>query len=184
MEALRRLRWELERATRAGGLPAALALALLLASAALWWGLAVPAIDATERLEAASAALERSRGAQWSDPRETTPARELAAFEQGFPAATDITAVLARLQAAATRRGLQLDEAEFKLTRQAGEPLSRYAMTLPLRAEYRALRRFARDALHEQPGLALEELGLRRSDPRATRLDAQLRFVLFVRDAP
>lgn len=186
MEAVKRLRWELTQAARQAGPPGGAAIALLLVCAAAWWGLVVPAMDETARLEAATAALARPAESQGRAraAAEATPARQLAAFQQRFPDTQGIAAALARLQAAAKRRGLQLDEAEFKLSRQAGEPLSRYAIVLPVQAEYRTLRRFTRDVLYELPGLALEEMSLRRSDPRATRLEAQLRFVLFVRDAP
>jgi hypothetical protein len=111
---------------------------------------------------------------------DATPQQQLAAFEQRFGGERTIGPSLARLQAAAQRRGFTLDQAEFKLASELAEPLARYSIQLPIKADYRALRRFSRDALRELPGLALDEVSLRRSDPKSPLLDAQLRFVLFL----
>ena len=113
-------------------------------------------------------------------PVAATPQQQLLAFRQRFPGEQGIAPTLASLQASAQRHGLQLNRAEFRFTREPDEPLARYAITLPVQADYRALRRFTREALRELPGLAMEEVNLRRSDPKSPLLDAQLRFVLFV----
>ena len=69
---------------------------------------------------------------------------------------------------------------EFRFTSNAGEPVMRYTIELPIKAGYRALRRFTRAAMLELPGLAIEEVSLRRGDPKSPTLDARLRFVLFL----
>jgi hypothetical protein len=56
-----------------------------------------------------------------------------------------------------------------------------YAILLPVTADYASLRAFIVDALRELPGLALEEMSLRREDSKSLQLDARLRFVLFLR---
>ena len=113
-----------------------------------------------------------------------SPQQQLAEFERRFSGEKSITAALGRLHAAARRQGVQLDQAEFKFASDAREPLSRYTVVLPVKADYRALRRFTHDAVQELPGLAMEEVNLRRSDPKSPVLEAQLRFVLFLTKAP
>ena len=76
---------------------------------------------------------------------------------------------------------MRIDQAEFKLTSEKNQPLQRYAIALPVRADYRSLRHFVDEALHEQAGLAMDELSLRRADPRAIALDARISLMLFVR---
>jgi hypothetical protein len=176
-----RWRWQLRHGLRGVGLPGWVAAALMLACA-LGWGFGIaPLRDEARRLEADSALLARRLAAPGqAAPAQATPRQQLAAFERRFVGEAGIAAALARLQAAGRRHGVRLEQAEFKFANEAGAPLSRYAIVLPVKADYAALRRFTRDALRELPGLAIEEVNLRRGDPKAPVLDAQLRFVLFV----
>ena len=180
--AVIRWRWNLARGLRAIGLAGWVA--LLLAGAALMgvWGVIEPLRAEARQLDADSELLARRlrSAADLVAPVAATPQQQLLAFRQRFPGEQGIAPTLASLQAAAQRHGLQLNRAEFRFTREPDEPLARYAITLPVQADYRALRRFTREALRELPGLAMEEVNLRRSDPKSPLLDAQLRFVLFV----
>jgi hypothetical protein len=72
------------------------------------------------------------------------------------------------------------DRACKSTTAEATESLARYTIVLPVKTDYAALRRFTRDVLRELPGLAMEEVSLRRSDAKSPLLDAQLRLVLYV----
>ncbi|MBC7993239.1 MAG: hypothetical protein H7Z15_08370 [Rhizobacter sp.] len=182
---MKRLRWELLNALRAIGLAGWVGLGLLLLCAAVWWGFAAPLLDEARQLDADSAALERRvrERAATDAPVVLTAQQQLAEFERRFSDEKSLTDSLARLHAAARRQGVQLDKAEFKWASDAREPLSRYTIVLPLKCDYRALRRFTRDAVRELPGLAMEEVSLRRADAKSPLLDVQLRFVLFVNKA-
>ncbi len=182
---MRRLRWELVNALRALGLPGWVGLGVLMVGAAAWWGVASPLQDEARQLDADNTRLERrlSERAASQAPVVLSPQQQLAEFERRFSDEKSITDSLARLHAAARRQGVQLDKAEFKWASDAREPLARYTIVLPLKCDYRALRRFTRDAVRELPGLAMEEVSLRRADARSPQLDVQLRFVLFVSKA-
>ncbi len=182
--ALMRARWQLARGLRGIGLPGWVGLAGGLACALVGWGLIVPLHAETRQLDADSQQLARRAATRPATATEPTPAQQLLAFEQRFADDRTIAPTLARLQAAAQRRGFKLEQAEFKLTSEPAEPLARYSILLPIKADYRALRRFSRDALRELPALALDEVSLRRSDPASPQLDAQLRFVLFLAKPP
>jgi hypothetical protein len=176
-----RLQWHLARASRSIGLPGWVGLALALASAAVCWGWIAPPRAESARLALESANLEQQIAERrTAAPPGATPQQQLEAFARRFPAEKGMTAALARLHAAARRSKVQLDQAEFRFGSEPGEPLARYTILLPLRADYRALRRFTRDALRDLPAMALQEVNLRRSDTKTPELDAQLRFVLFV----
>lgn len=176
------LRWHAERGLRGVGLPGWAALVLMVGSAVVALGGVAPLHAEADRLGADSALLEQRLAVQAQSPavRVITPQQQLAEFVGRFPNEQGMAPALARLQALARQRGVALDEAEFKFVSDAAEPLARYSITLPLKADYRSLRRTTRDALRELPGLAMEEVNLRRSDPGSPLLDAQLRFVLFV----
>ena len=179
---MKRLRWELQYGLRAIGLPGWVALALLLACVAAWWGGVTGMQAEANRLDADSTLLEQRLAERSSTPATAvlTPQQQLAEFERRFSGEKSITLSLARLNEAARQQGVQLEQAEFKFASEAREPLSRYSIVLPIKCDYRALRRFTRDALRELPGLAMEEVSLRRSDAKSPQLEVQLRFVLFV----
>ncbi len=182
---MKRLRWELENGLRGIGLPGWVALALVLVCALAWWGVVAPLRQEAQQLDADSSTLQkrlRERGAA-AAPVVLTAQQQLAEFERRFEGEKSITESLARLHAAARRQGVQLDKAEFKFVSEAREPLSRYTIVLPVKCDYRALRRFTRDAVRELPGLAMEEVSMRRVDAKSPLLEAQLRFVLFVTKA-
>lgn len=182
----RALRWEGARLVSELGLPGAAAAALGAAVLAVWWGGIVPAHSTADQLRAEHAWLERRASQAASAASVAAPLgmrEQLAEFRSRFGDEKSLSAALGRLHGAARRHGVQLEQAEFKLSSEAREPLSRYTIVLPVKAEYKALRRFTHDALRDLPGLALEEVSLRRSDARSPVLDAQVRFVLFVTKA-
>jgi len=182
---MKRLGWQLRQLALGMGMPGWVGLALLFACALGWVLAASPLGAEADRLERNSADLEQRLGARANAAAAlpSTPEQQLTEFRSRFTGEKRIAASVGRLQAAAKRQGVQLDQAEFRLASEAGEPLLRYTIVLPVKADYRALRRFVRDALRELPGLAIEEVNLRRNDSKSATLEAQLRFVLFVNKA-
>lgn len=177
-----RIRWHLVHLLRSLGWPGRVAALVLLGAAGAWFVAVAPLQGEIAKLEAATAADERRVLAAGSPaPRASTPADQLAAFESRFTREQDMSSALVVLGAVAKKRGLRLEQAEFKFVNESSEPVQRYSIALPVKADYRSLRGFIRDALRELPGMAMEELNLRRTDPKSTLLDAQVRFVLFVR---
>jgi len=179
---MKRLRWETVRALRSLGLPGWVALALLLTGLVSWWGALIPLQADADRLNADSAVIERRLSERASAPSTVvlTPQQQLAEFEHRFADEKSITASLARLHETARKQGVQIEQAEFRMTSEAREPLARYSIVLPIKCDYRALRQFTREVLRELPALAMEEVSLRRSDAKSPLLEVQLRFVLFV----
>lgn len=179
---MKRLAWELARLAKGFGFPGAVAAALLGVAAAVWLALVVPAHEEAAQMRDQRARLDRRANEAGTVPMGTPQGvrEQLAEFRSRFGDEKGLGTALGRLHAVARRHGVQIEQAEFKLSSDAREPLSRYAIVLPVKADYRALRRFTQDALGQLPGLALEEVNLRRGDARASVIEAQLRFVLFV----
>ena len=181
--ALTRLRWQFAHALSAIGLPGQVALAVLLGSALVEAAIVLPLSEKTARLQISNSVSEQRIATTRAHPQTSpaSPAEQMTSFEQRFPGDRDISVSLARIVGVAKKRGVRLEQAEFKFVSEAGEPLQRYSILLPLKADYRSLRGFLHDALLDQPALALEDMNLRRSDAKSTMLDAQVHFVLFVR---
>lgn len=179
---MKRLSWEIRHVWQAIGRPGWLGLALLFACALGWWLVVIPLRHDTRTLTESFASSERRLALRSTDnaPARSTPQEQLVVFQRRFPSDKGIANSLARLQAAATEQGIRLDHAEFRLIGDAGQALQRYTIATPVKADYKALRQFSRDALLQLPGLAIEEISLRRNDPKSAVIDAQLRFVLFV----
>lgn len=179
---LKALRWRASRHVAAIGLPGVVALMLFTGATALWFTVDRPAAERARLLLADNERLE----AEWRvrpAAAGKAPARaesSLRQFEARLPAERRITAELGRIHSLAVRHGLVLERGEFKITSTANDPVSQYAMVMPVTADYRTLRKFIREVLRSQPALALEEISLRRSDPKSPVVDARLRFVLFV----
>lgn len=182
---MNRLHWQLQHCAVAVGWPGWLGMVLLLACISGWTLVANPLKVDTQQLDAARLGLEKRLGAvdKAAALLPLTPQQQLAEFQRRFTGEDRIAASIAQLQAAAKRHGMALDQAEFRLVNDAKEPLLRYAIVLPVTAEYRLIRSFIRQALLELPGLAIEEVNLARRDPTVVAIDAQLRFVLFVSKA-
>lgn len=181
--ALSRLRWEALGRVERLGWPGVLGVLLALACAIGWLTWVAPQARDTERLRDDNARMQADQARRATQtPAAAAVALEdpFASFGARFPNERGIATVLTRMHAAALRHGLQMPQAEFRLSQVAGDPLARYAIVLPLRADYRSLRSFVDEVLREVPGMALEEISLRRDDAQAHALESRLRFVLFV----
>jgi Tfp pilus assembly protein PilO len=108
------------------------------------------------------------------------PARELDRFHTQFPAVTAIGEQLEQIHRLARASGLELTQGEYRLERpNAG--LWPYRVSLPLRGSYAQMRVFIAAVLLELPAVAVDALRFERKRASETRLDAQLRFTLYVR---
>jgi hypothetical protein len=181
---MKRARWWGVQTVRAIGLPGWAGAALLLVCLGAWLGVTRPLAEDTQRLIDETRALDQRRASLPPSGTVTlSPREQIEAFPARFGDEKSITPALTRLHAIARMRGVQIEQGEFRLSHEAGDPLLRYAMVLPVKGDYAALRRFLRDALRELPGLALEEVQLRRADTKAAAIEAQLRLILFVAKA-
>ncbi|MEY8876492.1 MAG: hypothetical protein AB9M60_08290 [Leptothrix sp. (in: b-proteobacteria)] len=184
-----RCAWQARQIAERAGLPGLLVMLIALALPLTWALWIVPLTD-----QMAEQRDERALLQQRVDAAPRRPATEaasvpadvvasLAHFAQRFPTERGLAASLARLQRIATRHGIELPQGEFSLGGDLAEPLGRYSMLLPVKADYLAVRGFCLDVLREMPGVSLQDLNLKREDSASAQVEARLRFVLFVRRA-
>lgn len=158
------------------GWPGALAVLLsLLALLAVLWLLPAQerALDAQRELVVA----QRLALKQQQQRREQqSPLR----FVQSFPADTERQARTAALLALATELGLPWPRSEFRYAAEPGLGLAGYRIAMNVSGNYEQIRRYVGEALRLDPALSLDFIKLRRLQPGAPELAAELSWVLYM----
>lgn len=178
------LAWRLRQFMAAAGLPGWAAAALAAGTLVTAVAVVLPAAREEQRLVEANAALSAQRKQTRARAEQAVPvataADALTAFERRFEGPAVMARTVARLERSALRHGVTLEGASFRLDTTAGQPLARYTIDWPLKADYAALRRHIAQVLRDEPALALESVQMQRDDATQPRLSARLRWVLFV----
>ncbi len=104
-------------------------------------------------------------------------------FTDRLPPTTAASAVIGQLEQLAHAHGIQLLRGQYAQTPVAGTSLLRWQLTLPIEAEYPNIMAFIAASLQAQPTLALDELKLKRDTINTSKLDADVRFNLYLRES-
>lgn len=174
--------WLWRRWRRAVGWPG-LAGSGLLVLAALFYVLAVlPDRLGLEGVrQQVAAARTRATAPASAGPRGVEA--RLAAFYNGFPARDSARAWLEKIYAAGNATALNLERGEYKLSVDRNSRLLTYEINLPVRGSYVQIREFVRTVLDGIPTIALRDLQMKRATIGDPGLEAQIRFVLYLREA-
>jgi hypothetical protein len=175
---INRYRWLASRAVGALGLRGLIGLGCLAAAALAYPFVLVPMSADLAKARDEANTLQQARGKGAGKPSDTDVPLET--FYRFFPPAASAPDLLDKLYSSASRRAIVLDQAEYRLTRERDGKLSRYQITLPVRATYPQLRGFVEDVLAQIPSAALEGIGFRRDAISAESVDAQIRFVVYL----
>jgi hypothetical protein len=176
-----RYRWLASRTVSALGPRGLIGLGCLAAAALAYPIVLVPMSAELGKARDEANSLQQARGKSVGKPSD--PGVSLDTFYRFFPPAASAPDVLDKLYSSASRRSIVLDQAEYRLTRERDGKLSRYQITLPVRATYPQLRGFVEDVLAQIPSAALEGVGFKRDAISAETVDAQIRFVVYLRGA-
>ncbi len=152
----------------------------LLALSAL--GLVLVLLPQHYRLNAMTSELTalRLQKPQHPAPAALTPQDALHNFYQSLPPESAIPSLVAQLLQAAASQGITPEKAEYQLTRNSAAPLSLYQVTLPVQADYVALRQFIIQVLNSMPNAALSEISISRNESGDGLVSARLRFTLYL----
>lgn len=112
------------------------------------------------------------------------PATQLGTFYNDFPGSNTIADALQSIYATAASNKISLNQGDYSLVELESGLLQRYEISLPLRARYTQVRNFIGQVLAEQKNVALVGVTLTRSAVTDADIDAQLRFSVYVKDAP
>ncbi|MBT9493353.1 MAG: hypothetical protein IV107_13655 [Paucibacter sp.] len=158
------------------GWPGALAALLsLLALLTMLWLLPAQerALDA-QREQVAAQRLALKQQAQRREQQ--SPQR----FVQSFPLDGERQARTAALLALATELGLPWPRSEFRYAAETGLGLAGYRIAMNVNGNYEQIRRYVGEALRLDPALSLDFIKLRRLQPGAPELAAELSWVLYM----
>lgn len=161
-------------------------LACVLVVAAAYIQLALlPAREAAiESAEHRLAVAERTirRAALEQQTRKDSPDEARQRLLASFPETARLAAELGRLVEIADKQGLILTGGDYRLQpAKDGALFDRYLLTLPVKGDYRSVRSYLKAVRADFPGLAIEDIALRRDSIASAEIEAQLRFVLFAR---
>jgi hypothetical protein len=159
--------------------------AALLLAAGVGMALATHAHRQAEWLGAA-AEQARTRLAQLGTSHvveDRTPAEQLARFQQWFPPASQSTADLRAIFAAAQAAHVELARGEYSLRVVDGSGgLERFDVILPVKEHYGPVKAFVADVLNKLPHASLDELRVERPGAAAEQLESRVHFTLFYRE--
>jgi Tfp pilus assembly protein PilO len=177
-----RLRRILRRWLRILGRPGVIAIGILVMCPSFYFSAIVPA---RERLEAAQRGAlslhEQIRHVSESlgGARHTLP-EQLAEFYRIFPEERTAPKWLGKLAILAMKNGLALNEGEYKVMRDDRVRLMRFQMVLPVKGEYRKIRRFLAALPAEIPVIALENVQFSRQNVGDPGVEAQITLTLYL----
>lgn len=156
-------------------------LALVLSLAALGWGLWLDGEDAALQQRREALAQQRTELARQHRHAALQPAGSQADFVASFPDDAQRQARTAALLALAADQGLPWPRSDFSYRADAALGLAQYRISMSLSGSYVQIRSYVAEALRRDPALALEGLRLRRGQPGAPELSAELSWVLHMR---
>ena len=109
---------------------------------------------------------------------------QLTVFYQNFPGERNSSHWLGKLVALAANRGLSLNDGEYKATRDKVGKLLRYQMTFPVTGQYPQIRKFLTDLPDTLPAVALENVQFERQKVTDPSVEAKIKLVLYLEQAP
>lgn len=167
------------------GWPGAAGIGLWVMAATFYFSAVLPAQQrlGEVRLNAASLHERIARAGRQMSAGERPPAEQLAEFYRLFPDASNSPDWIGKIAATAQRCGLSLDQGEYKPTRDTVGQLTRLQMTLPVRGEYRQIRRFLTATGAALPIVSLEQVQFERQKVGDPLIDARIRLVLYLGQA-
>jgi hypothetical protein len=177
---------EFKRMAKSLGWPGLLGLSALALAAALLW-LAQSWSTQAQALQADADGLSkqlRSQRAAGLLAGPQAPAATPQQWQQALPSAELRQQRLADLLEIGLGLGLVSARTEHRLTVDANAGLERLRVNMPLTGPYAQLRAYIDAALRHDPALSLDALKLRRSNPNAPELEADLVWSLHARIDP
>jgi Tfp pilus assembly protein PilO len=165
----------------AGG-PALLAGVLAIASLAI-------ALSTTLPMREQITAVEQQRkqlrvASRNKTPEAASPQTRLREFYASFPPRSSLPEALMTLHRAARKNNLRDTRADYRDAPEAGTPLVRVRIDIPVTGSYPDIRSWVAELLKTLPSLTLDGLELRRNGIGNPNLEARVRFQYLLRGTP
>jgi len=174
----------MRRMNRLLGWPGVLGLGLLVFAASFYWSGLRPAEaylgDLQASVDARQRDLKRSAAAG-GEPQ--TPAAQLVKFHQAFPDSASQPDWLEKIFTVAASQGIELEQGDYKLTRNVEGRIVRLRITFPVKSNYPQIRKFIAQLKAEIPVMALEHIQFERQKVADPGVEVKLQLVLFMEQA-
>lgn len=160
------------------GWPALVAIGLALFALAFHFSGVAPAQAKLAQLQAEIAKVQRK--ALVPAGQESRQAARKMALQQRFAPMSERESLIQQIHETAERRGVELSNVEYKLVLEAGAPLARCQLLMPVKASYPALRAWLADIMNSMPSAALDEFNLRRDSLALPMVNGQIKLSLYL----
>jgi len=140
-------------------------------------GLAVHVDQETRALARARATPEPKRAV----PPQALAAERISAFYSTLGDATHVDQIVASLFKAAADASVALDKGEYKPAHDRVGRFDTYAIVLPVKGDYKNIRRFCESVLLVTPYASLDDIRFERASAGESMVKANVRFTMFVR---
>ncbi len=178
-----RLLARLHEWTDALGAAGIVGIGLAVFAAALYASSVAPARDELKRLQAHAARADRADrggGEGYAHLNATaSSAEQLERFQRRLPPFSEAPALVLKLHAIAAANGVVLETGEYQPLRDRNTNITRYQITLPLKASYPQVRLFLAQLLDELPAVSLDEISIRRESIDARAAETRVRLTAY-----
>ena len=174
---------ELQLAARRLGWANGLAMAFLALVCGVFFGL-LPELRAREaRSKAALERAHKSASSQAQPPSAPAPTeteRRMQAFRDMLGESRFAEQQVKAIFSIAAKNNLNLSQGEYKLAHERSGGFDTYAILLPVRGQYGAIRAFCQQVLLTIPFASLDQVDFKRDSVGNANLEAKLRFTLYL----
>jgi len=161
------------------GMPGILGLGLLAFCAAFYASTLAPQRTHLEELRLEADRRERKRPPTLDeDPGYSREA--LGAFYSFFPPSNHLSDQIRKIYAAAERQNVQLEQGDYRASKDSAGELVRYQISLPLKGSYTQIRKFIAAVLSDLPNVSLESIQFERQRVGDPTVEAKIKLVMFL----
>ena len=115
-----------------------------------------------------------------SDHDLRSPNDKLAAFYGFFPPSDHLPDLLEKIYGVAAKKGLALEQGEYRAVRDNLGRLTHYQIILPVKGSYPQIRKFVAAALADVPTVSLDSIQFERQKVGDTMVDSKVKLVLYL----
>lgn len=177
-----RLRWVSRHWRRILGWPGVVALGLMASLLPFYLSAVRPLqahLDEVRQSVARQLRHDALAGKQ-DEGRQRGPDEQLAEYYRFFPPVRSAPQWLEKLITLAESNGLSIDQGEYHATQDKVGRLVRFQISLPVKGEYRQLRKFLAAVPGELPVMALEKVQFERQNIADPAVEARIGLVLYL----
>lgn len=161
------------------GVPGILGLGLLAFSGAFYFSAFSPESARLEELRAEMARRERKRLPTLDeDPGYSREA--LGAFYGFFPPSNQLSDQIRKIYSAAENQSVQLEQGEYRATKDSVGQLMRYQISLPIKGSYTQVRKFVAAVLVDIPNLSIDSIQFERQRVGDPTVEARVKLVMYL----